>query len=317
MKSDDNLQIDPSFLFLKYKGLMLPEEFEKKYEFYGYKCKKYASWSDVHVTKDSKKILSLVGDSLLDNKTFPFDHFSEISLVWEKIQRWKKDRDSFSIEPDLTDGFEKFQRFMNLGSSKPEVVDAFIIDNAFDCNEISLPQRWVLFCSICLRDFLQTDKRISKKITVEKNEDEDCDKFISNTSNYLKNIYDFLGKRLGKLSDNKIISNFILSLGISFDPEVVDRSSAIKALSSNIIVEFFDGPKTEFIKIQELQGNIIIKLNKLHRSNEKGNNFKDVFDNNDFWMAVGEALKSHMGSIDEINAFFDTLGKKIHLYKAR
>jgi hypothetical protein len=34
-------------------------------------------------------------------------------------------------------------------------------------------------------------------------------------------------------------------------------------------------------------------------------------------MAIGEALKSHMGSIDEINAFFDTLGKKIHLYKAR
>jgi hypothetical protein len=229
---------------------MLPEEFEKKYEFYGYKCKKYASWPDVHATKDSKKILSFVGDSLLDNKTFPLEHFSEISLIWEKIQRWKKDRDNFSIEPDLTDGFEKFKRFINLGSSKPEVVDAFIIDNAFECNEISLPQRWVLFCSICLRDFLQTDKRISKKFTVEKNKDEDCDKFISNTSNYLKNICDFLGKRFGKLSDNKIISSFILSLGISFDPEVVDRGTAIKTLSSNIIIEFLMALKLSLLKFK-------------------------------------------------------------------
>ena len=317
MKSDDNFEIDPSFLFLKYKGLMLAEEFEKKYKFYGYKCKKYANWLDVHVSKDSKKILSTVGDSLLDTKTFPLEYLAEISLIWEKIQRWKKDQENFSIEPDLTDGFEKFQRFINLASSKPEVVDAFIVDNAFDCNAIPIPQRWLLFCCICLREFLKTDKRIQKNFTVEINNDGDYVEYISNTANYLRNICTFLDKRLGKLTDSKVISNFFLSLGIKYDPEVIKRDATIKALSSNIIIEFFDGPKTEFIKIQESQGNIIIKLNKLHRSNETNNNFKNVFDNKDFWMAIGEALKSHMGSIEEINAFFDTLGKKIHLYKAR
>ncbi len=317
MTNDNKFEIDPSFLFFKYKGILLPEEFEKKYQFYGFKCKKYSNWLEVYVSKDSKKILSSVGDSLLDKQKFPLEYLSEISLVWEKVQRWRKDGDNFSIEPDLTDGFEKFQRLITLASIKPEVVDAFITDHSYDCNSIDISTRWELFLSICLRDFILADKRVAKKIEVQTIGDEDYRIFILNTANALKNICNFLSKDINKLSPNKTILKFISFLGIRSDPEVTERSILIRPSSSNVIVEFFEGPKTEFIKFQELQGSLVIKLNKLHRSNEKNNPFKNIFDNKDFWLTVGEALKSHMGSIDEIQSFLDTLGKKIHLYKTR
>lgn len=315
-KNQINNALPGSLLFLKYKGILLPQDYEKKYEFYGYKCKKYSRWPDIFVTENSKKILSVVGDSLLDSKVFPIQYYDEISRIWERVHRWVKDKEDFLIEPDLILNYEKILRLNKLASDKPEFVDSFIAENNINLNEVEEVDRWLLFCCIQLIEFIKSEKRIS--FLYEKNAFEvtNSSDHIPVTASLIHKLLDYLGLPTNHLSGIALIFYFIDLLGLISSPNVTKRDARpYQKGQSTIFVEFYEGPKTEFVKFIESEGNIIIKLNKLHKANNESSKFYGVFSNTDFWMVVGESLKSHIGSIDDISSYFDTLGKKIHLYK--
>jgi hypothetical protein len=103
---DDIGETVPELYFLKYKGLLAPWEILAQAKRIGFKCKKYANWKDVHVTEDSRQLLKEVGSTLIDEEDFDLAYFPELSQVFEKVQRWAKDKERFSLAPDMLPEFE-------------------------------------------------------------------------------------------------------------------------------------------------------------------------------------------------------------------
>src|SRR5687768_8664008 len=114
--------VRPEFLSLKYRGVRTPWEIAKDPEKFGWQCRKYIKWKQVHEQKSDAKALKDFADKLLDEKILDVTHLGEINVIFEKVQRWRKDRDGFSVEPDFREGFESMSRTLRVANENPSIV---------------------------------------------------------------------------------------------------------------------------------------------------------------------------------------------------
>ena len=305
------------FLFLKYKGVPAPWEIVAQSKRFGFKCKKYANWSDVHVTENSRQLLKLVGDSLLDSEEFDLSGYGEISRIWERVQRWPKDKESFSVEPDILPEYEKISRLIDVGSKKPDVVDLVIDEFGFDSDALGLDDRWVLFLAITFHSFFHSKKRYQFLI-----EGDDSDKkskatvndFIIGAGEAIMKIYLKVGFDISANDSKDVVILFAKELGFIETPVTNERnpSGKIKALPK-VWIEHYEGTPSEIVKFKYLDGVIIVKLNKAHKIFHSESELSNFLNQEEFWTLIGNSLHSHVSQIDEIQDFFDTFSKQIRL----
>lgn len=313
----DPQQIEPELLFLKYKGLPSPWEFTAQGKRFGYKCKKYANWSDVHVSENSRQLLKDVGDSLIDSSEFELSNFSELSRIWERVQRWTKDKEDYSIEPDLFPEFEKIVRLVDVGSKKPDVVDLKVDEFGYDLESLNLDDRWTIFLAICICSFFQSSKRY--QFLFEGKEDVEISKlkpevFIKFVRDLVVGIYLQVGYDISANDDKQVVNLFIKEIGSHDEPINTERSNAGKVRNlPKVFVEKFEGSHSELVKFQYADGNVIVKLNQKNKIYQSNSSVANLLKEQEFWTLIGNSLLSHANQIDEIQDFFDTFAKQLRL----
>jgi hypothetical protein len=305
-------------LFLKYKGVPAPWEFTAQSKRFGFKCKKYANWSDVHVSESSRQILKDVGDLLIDSEEFDLSKYGDISKIWERVQRWTKDKENFSIEPDILPEYEKFFRITDIGSKKPEVVDLLIDEFGYESSENNIDDRWLLFLAICIHNLIYPLKRYYLLTGTEEGLQSSklprAD-FIGAVSQVLVQLYLQIGFDVSANDNKDVIKLFVRELCCLDAPSITERSdnSKIKHLPK-VWVENYDGSLSELVKFQYVEGNIIVKLNKAHKAFKSNSSIGNLLVEHEFWTIIGNSLLSHTSQIDEIQDFFDTFAKQLRLH---
>lgn len=307
----------PELLFLKYKGVPAPWEIIAQSKRFGFKCKKYSNWTDVHVSERSRQILKDIGDTLIDSEEFDLSEYGEISKVWERVQRWPKDKDNFSIEPDIFPEYEKLLRITEVGSKRPEVVDLIIDEFGIQSSKLNLDVRWSFFLAINIYNFIYPIKRL--QFLIQSDGDERIDKsniaqFTSRISQIIVRIYANLGFNISSDHDNEVISLFIKELGCFDTPSIIDRNTNLKNISSpKVWVENYEGSQSELVRFQYLEGNVVVKVNRLNKVFMSDSSLAKFLVDQEFWNLIGNSLHSHINQIEDIQDFFDTFAKQLRL----
>jgi uncharacterized protein YfkK (UPF0435 family) len=305
----------PELYFLKYKGVPSPWEIISQAKRLGFKCKKYANWSEVHATSDSRQTLKAVGDSLIDSEEFDIAYYPELSQIWEKVQRWAKDKDGFSLEPDLLPEYEKLARLVDVGSKTPNVVDLMINEFGFKCDSIDINDRWLVFLSICTYNFFQSKKRyeyalnLVQSLEVNKSKPE---AFIDSVGGLLTALYLIAGFDTSTFSGKEVIPYFIGELGLASEPHIIERDSSVKVSSlPKIWVERYEGTQLELVKFEYSDGDIFVRVNKANRVFSKDSQLGQLLSSEAYWSLVGKTIETNISQIDEIQDFYNTFARHL------
>lgn len=305
----------PELFFLKYKGVPSPWEIVSQAKRLGFKCKKYANWSEVHATTNSRQLLKTVGDSLIDSEEFDITSYPELSQVWEKVQRWAKDKDGFSLEPDLLPEYEKLARLVDVGSKTPNVVDLMIDEFGFASDSIDIDDRWMLFLSICIYNFFQSKKRYEHALNLvedfEPNKAQPTE-FVDSVGNFLTALYLAVGFETSTFSSEEVIPYFISELGLASEPQTTNREAGVKASSlPKIWVERYEGTQLELVKFNYSGGDIFVKVNKANRVFDKDSQLGQLLSSDAYWCLIGKTIETNISQIDEIQDFYDTFARHL------
>jgi hypothetical protein len=233
MKIDD-MVLAPELLLLRYKGILAPWEIIGQAKRFGFKCKKYVNWKEVHATEHSRGILKEVGDSLIDSQDFRLEHFGELSQIWEKVQRWSKDKEKLSVEPDIHPEFENFSRLIDVGSKNGDIIDLIIDEFGFSFETLDIDARWTLFLAINIHKLLQENNRFSHITGWESGRGiggETPGEFITLIRHAIVAIYLALGFDVSQNSDQQVILLLVRELGCSDTPINTARGSPGKTIT--------------------------------------------------------------------------------------
>ena len=305
----------PELFFLKYKGILSPGEIISQAKRLGFKCKKYANWSEVHATSDSRQILKTVGDSLIDSGEFDIAYYPELSQIWEKVQRWAKDKDGFSLEPDLLPEYEKLARLADVGSKTPNVVDLMIDEFGFSCDSIGIEDRWMIFLSICIYNFFHSKKRYEYALNLvsglEINKDQP-EVFIESVGNFLTALYLTAGFDTSNFSSKEVIPYFISELGLPSEPLNIKREVGKKTTTlPKVWVERYEGTQLELVKFEYSNGEIFVKVNKANRVFSQGSELGLLLSSDAYWTLIGKTIETNISQIDEIQDFYNTFARHL------
>jgi hypothetical protein len=305
----------PELYFLKYKGLLAPWEILTQAKRIGFKCKKYANWKDVHVTDGSRQLLKEVGNSLIDEEDFDLATFSELSQVFEKVQRWAKDKERLSLEPDMLLEFESFSRTILVGSKTPNVVDLMIDEFGFNSESINMDQRWTLFVAICIYNYFYSKKRFEgilssiAKLEIVKGE---ATSFVEEAGNLVTELYLLIGFEISQQDSKDVISLFIREMGLPFEPETIIRDVNCKVTNlPKVWVEKFEGNALELVKFSYSDGNVFVKINKKNKIFSSKSQLAQLLADESYWMLVGKSIESHISQLDDVQDFYNTFARHL------
>ena len=316
--SDKPEKIPAELLFLKYKGIPSPWEFIADAKRYGFKCKKYSNWSAVHVSAESRAVLKLVGDTLLDTSYFPLDCYGELSRIWEQVQRWAKDKESLLIEPDVRANFNKLLRVVNTASENPDIVDLIIVEKGYVFDELSIDSRWVLFLAICIYNFFCSDSRY-KSFTDIVDEKKSSDsvgslEFVSHVDEAVAELYSKIGFDVSASGKGDAILLLVKEIGCAYVPANTERGLMANAKClPKIWVQRYEGSPSELVRFDSSGSEVIVRLNSLHKIFGSKTELESLLSNEVFWNLIGVSLLSHLAHLDDIQDFFDTFGKQLRL----
>ena len=307
--------IVPELFFLKYKGVPSPWEIVSQAKRLGFKCKKYANWPEVHATENSRQMLKAVGDSLIDSSEFDLSSYPEFSQVWEKVQRWAKDKDGFSLEPDLLPEYEKLSRLIDVGSNAPNVVDLVIEEFGLSLNAIEIDDRWLVFLSICVYNFLLSRKRYEEVLVHIANHEgakHDSKSFVIVVAELITALYLLAGFDTSQFESSDVIYLFIEELGLLNKPQTIERDglSRVKSLPK-VWVDRFDGTNLELVKFEYSDGDIFVKVNRLNRIFTGDSDLGKLLATDAYWLLVGKSIESQISQIDEIQDFFNIFARHL------
>ncbi len=307
----NEVQTAPEMLCLKYRGILAPWEITQQGKRVGFKCKKYASWKDVHVDSDSKSVLREVGDALIDEGDFDRAHFGHLCRVWERVQRWTKDKDGLSLEPDLCPRYEHLRRLVVQGAREPGVVDAFLVDSGFSLDEIIEHDRWLLFLSVCAHQYFQANKRFTPSIQEHVEAGSALRQhtaFIDLVNDAATLLYDEFGFTLEAGVRGSALMLFVQELGLPIIPENTSRGlSTVRRARPRTWVEKTEQAGPRVAKLKYSEGAMIIQLNKLHPAFQSGP-VSGALNSHELWSSMGMALLDHLGDLDNLQDFLDTWG---------
>ena len=311
----DPKPIQPVLLFLKYKGIPAPWEITDQHKRFGFKCKKYAKWQEVHVSEHSREALKSVGDSLIDNSEFDLANFGEISQIWERVQRWTKDKDNLAFEPEILPSFDKLSRIIEVGACKAEVVDLVIQESYLGCDKIEPHDRWLLFLSINVFELLKSSKRYKNFVNRSEGElgsnIDDPKKFVAQVAYTIVELYESVG--FDVISDpSSVITLFVKELGLTEKPSYTEANASKKVMAlPKVWIQNYDGPAIELVKLKHSEGDVFVKLNRSHPVFESDSTLSQLLSNEQYWQIVGTSILSHTGQLDDLQDFFDTFSRHL------
>lgn len=304
-------QTAPEMLCLKYRGILTPWEITQQGKRIGFKCKKYANWKDVHVGPDSKTVLREVGDALIDDGDFDLAHFGHLCRIWERVQRWTKDKETFSLEPDLCPRYENLRRLVIQGAREPGIVDVVLTERGFSLQDIAEDDRWLLFLSVCAHQYFQRNKRFTPAIREGVEAGSELRQhltFIDTVDAAATLLYDEFGFTLQAGERGSAVMLLVEELGLPIAPEKTAReNSTVPRARPRTWVEDTEQPGARIARLKYSEGAMIVQINRLHPAFRSGPMTASL-NCSELWSSLGMALLDHLGDLDNLQDFFDTWG---------
>ena len=274
----------------------------------------------MHVDSSSKGILKEVGESLIEANNLPAHHYGHISTVLTKVASWAADKDDpdFNLLPAELRNYEILARINKAGSDEPNYVDQVISSINIKIEDVPLNKRWLFFLSINIEDYFNTKRYINALsdnsdllLKTEKTYSAHVEKAYSLILYFLSD-FCFPPDIVSKKNKEEIIEIFLKELEVEYKPNNLDRSNTkVIVHESKILIEYVTTSSSVFVKLSMVKGQIVIKINKAHPvMASKISKFK-IYQEEEFWKTVGQALLSHTGKLELIEKFYASFGNEL------
>ena len=303
-------------LFLKYRGISAPWEVTSDAKRIGYKCKKYSKWNDVLVEEDSADTLQMIGDSLLDSGEFPIQHYAHFARIWERVQRWAKDKEGFSLEPDFRPEFDRLARLMTIGAGDAGLVDSVLADAIGDVCAISTELRWDLFKQVVLLELLRSSKATRTLLGSGLPEVEaaatQAGSFAASVDTAVIGLYEGLGFTVSSESVGDGAELLLSELGLPTEAtSLARRANSRPKGPPPTVVEVKARSDLRLMEVVMVAGTLVIKFNDRHPAMLDGSPFQRSFEDRKLWRTFGLACRDQLGQLEEIQSLLDAWG--VHL----
>lgn len=259
-----------SFLSLKYQGVKTPWEMVKDSNQFGWQCRKYLKWKAVFVISDDREKLKQLADTLIDKDEVDIKCLPAANRVLERVQRWRKDKEGFSQEPDERQNYSFLRREIELAKDDHSQMFGLLsrlgLNNDYLANKRELDQVSFFLSAEILYFLHEFNGSEFNKLQLRLASSLELVNLAMLTINKLY-------KNYGLNCDAKIphicLKQFLEDIGIVTDglPDKLDPKSFIDAPSlkiPNIVIEWKDLSKEVFIKTEFRQGILYLICNSAH-----------------------------------------------------
>jgi len=260
-----------AFLSLKYQGVKTPWEMLKDNNQFGWQCRKYLKWKDVFVKPDDREKLKLLADSLIDTGEINVECIPAANRVFERMQRWRKDKVGFSEEPDERQHYSFLRREVGLAKcnhsqilgllSRLGLNEDFLVRKK-DLEEISF------FLAAEILNYLH-EFNGSEFATIEIRKIS-CQELVDLAMSAVNKLYKIYGlKSISSENPSLCLKQFLSDIGISTEglPDKLNSESLIDAIPSkvqSIAIEWKELSKEVFLRTDFRQGVLYLICNSAH-----------------------------------------------------
>lgn len=302
-----------ALLSLQYKGIRTPWEIFSDPTTFGWQCRKYLRWTAVQTHADDRAALKSMADSLIDDASLDTKLLPTINRIFERVQRWRKDKENFSIEPDERENYIDLKRNIALAIENPALITELLslrlnIASSGPENDDDLV---TLFYAAVIAEFLKDFK--GGPFCDRKIHSIDVKTIPAVVAKGLLDVYRDFGLGLGRREKEQpldILRTFLGDIGIAATIKSVRaRESSVKLSIPAAIVETVEALDSVFVRTSYRQGKLYIAYNTRHpwviAAGSKPADLPALF------KAIGESTLSMLGDKDTLDLFFDHLGTSL------
>ncbi|MDO3380532.1 hypothetical protein [Geoalkalibacter halelectricus] len=254
------------FLCFKYKGVPRIDELIKNSDDYGWKCRKYIRWEQVHNKATDKVALKTFGDSLLNNKYVERKYLGDIQAVFLNVQKWRFDKEQLSVEPERKTSWERLNIRIEATGSSPSIIVNEITQRNIELNLSDVDEVQEAFWIISSVEFF-ADQNYGKFADVQSHNvhikhlrgefypllKQLLLGYLGMLS-YSPNELGLLLKTLRYLGFDKLVSHERLPIGNN-----VNDTQPCK-----VYVEYCELERERLMKYTYVRDNVVLKINKNH-----------------------------------------------------
>jgi hypothetical protein len=302
-----------AFLSLKYQGVKTPWEMLKDNNRFGWQCRKYLKWKEVFVKHDDREKLKLLADSLIDTNEVNLSCLPAANRVLERVQRWRKDKEGFSEEPDERQYYSFLRREIDLAKNDSSQVFGLLsrlglnedyLVNKQDLDQISF------FLSAEILNYLHEFK--GSEFAIVELKKTSCHELVDLAISTVNKLYKSYGLKPGSLkSPSLCLKQFLNDIGILTDglPDKLNSVSFIDAIPSkipNIIIEWKELSKEVFLRTDFRQGVLYLICNSAHPWVKVHRIDSPIVQ--DLIISLGESIYGMLGDKEVLDNFLTMFG---------
>lgn len=251
------------FLSLKYVGVKKIHEItrsQKSMTNIGWKCRKYIRWSAVHEKDTDRESLKVFADNLIDNGTLEIKLYGDISRVLFNVQKWRFDKDSFSIEPAFTYEWQELFVISKNAGEQSNFVFSYLNEKGVNINRIDSSDVQEIFYYRALMDFysksMRTDSFLNESLYTNS---------ITHDNVYstFSAIYNMFGLSLERQSN---IRELLIALYNDLEISIVFREKIEKRIINQVkpasaVISYREMNLSELFRIKNVCNSIYIEIN--------------------------------------------------------
>jgi len=305
--------IKREFLGLKYQGLKTIYELQESGHLktdIGWKCRKYIRWRDVHEKQADREILKLFGDSLVDENKIKLEYLGDINAILLKVQKWRLDKETFSVEPALEPAYEKVIILLDNVNSYPSYIGSYLKDKGLINGSTEYDIQSIFYLNV-LKEYFESITRLSVPLILS-NESINVNIFY-----FFERIYKDHGLNQFSLNDyREIILSIYKDLGfsISFHEEIeIENKDIIKEL--RVVINYKKMNLSEFMNVSNIANTTYIELNKNNLYIKEILDSENVIIKEYFEIFIKSLSNSYIDLIekqDVLDTFFNYLSLKLN-----
>lgn len=110
------------FLSYKYEGVRTIGEISDDPVSFGWKCRKYIRWKQVHNDETDRDVLRFFADGLIEKNELNPRLYGAISRIFYNVQRWRLDKEELSIEPPYRKEWIELHGIARVARQSPSLI---------------------------------------------------------------------------------------------------------------------------------------------------------------------------------------------------
>jgi len=115
------------FIAFKYAGVPTVSELKKDAESFGWKCRKYSNWKQVHVERGDAKRLHQMANALIDKGEVDCEVYGRVSEIWLQIQRWRLDKKGMQVDPPKKTAWVELNTSIKVAAEHPHSIISTLV----------------------------------------------------------------------------------------------------------------------------------------------------------------------------------------------